>query len=129
MSEQTMTKVKGMASRTIDNAITLRPPVNIVEADQGFTLTAEMPGVPKDKVQVNVENGTLTLSGEIAIPTPEGMKATHAEVQLAAYQRSFTLSRELDTSKISALQTDGILTVFIPKAEHAQPRKIEVQIG
>lgn len=129
MSEQAMTKSNAAASHAAEKMVTLRPLVNIVEADNGFTLTAEMPGVPKEKVQVNVENGTLMLSGDIEIPTPEGMKATYAEVQTASYKRAFTLSRELDAAKIAASQTDGVLTVFIPKAEHAQPRKIEVQIG
>lgn len=108
---------------------TLRPLVSIVESDSGFTLTAEIPGVPKENVEVNVENDTLTLSGAIKIATPEGMEATHAEVQHMQYKRAFTLSRELDASKIQASQTDGVLTLNIPKAEHAKPRKIEVQIG
>ncbi|PID34326.1 MAG: heat-shock protein [Thiotrichales bacterium] len=108
---------------------TLRPLVSIVESDAGFTLIAEMPGVPKEGVDVNIENDTLTLSGTIKLETPEGMEATYTEVQDAHYKRAFTLSRELDVSKIQASQADGVLTLNIPKAEHAQPRKIEVQIG
>lgn len=130
MSNQTMTKRSESDSNSIaQSSITLRPLVNIAEAENGFTLTAEMPGVPKEGVEVNVENDTLTLAGDIKLPTPEGMKATYAEVQTARYQRAFTLSRELDTTKIEASQADGVLTLHIPKAEHAKPRKIEVQIG
>nr|CAA6829870.1 MAG: Heat-shock protein [uncultured Thiotrichaceae bacterium] len=108
---------------------TLRPLVSIVESDEGFTLTAEMPGVPKEDVEVNVENDTLTLSGQIKMVTPDGMEATYTEVQEARYKRAFTLSRELDVTKIQAAQADGVLTLTIPKAEHAQPRKIEVNVG
>lgn len=131
MSEQTMTQsTENAAAETkAENQVTLRPLVNIVEAETGFTLTAEMPGVSKEKVAVNVENNTLTLEGDIELTLPDKMEATYAEVQMARYKRAFTLSRELDTSKIEASQTDGVLTVHIPKAEHAQPRKIEVKIG
>ncbi|HPE61782.1 MAG TPA: Hsp20/alpha crystallin family protein [Thiolinea sp.] len=109
--------------------ITLRPLVSIVEQDTGFTLTAEMPGVPKDKVSVQVERDTLTLEGEMVLQLPEGMEANYAEVQSAHYKRAFTLSRELDTGRIEASQDNGVLTVRIPKAEHAQPRRIQVQVG
>lgn len=108
---------------------TLRPLVSIVESDKGFTLTAEMPGVPKEGVEVNVENDTLTLSGTIKLDTPDGLESTYTEIQDACYKRAFTLSRELDVSKIEASQADGVLTLTIPKAEHAKPRKIEVQVG
>ena len=83
----------------LDNAtkrtVTLRPLVNITEAESGFTLTAEMPGVPKEAVEVNVENDTLTLAGDIQFPQVEAMEGTYAEVQTSRYQRSFTLSLSL----------------------------------
>ena len=122
MSNQTMTK-------QTESTATLRPMVNIVETENGFTLTAEMPGVPKEAAEVNVENDTLTLAGDIRLPTPDNMQATHAEVRTARFKRAFTLSRELDTTKIEASQADGVLTLHIPKAEHAKPRKIAVQVG
>lgn len=108
---------------------TLRPLVTIVEEESGFTLTAELPGVPKENVHVHVENNILTLEGEIRLSTPEQMESTHAEISSAKYKRAFTLSRELDSTKIEASQRDGVLTLHIPKAEHAQPRKIEVQVA
>lgn len=116
------------ASKTAE-LVTLRPLVTIVEEESGFTLTAELPGVPKENVQVQVENHVLTLEGEIRLSTPEQMESTHTEVSTAKYKRAFTLSRELDSTKIEASQRDGVLTLHIPKAEHAQPRKIEVQVG
>ncbi|MFM2317402.1 MAG: Hsp20/alpha crystallin family protein [Thiothrix sp.] len=125
MTEQTN---QSITNKTTELA-TLRPLVTIIEEENGFTLTAELPGVPKENVQVNVENNVLSLEGEIRLSTPEQMESTHAEVSTAKYKRAFTLSRELDPSKIEASQRDGVLTLRIPKAEHAQPRKIEVQVG
>lgn len=93
MSDQNVTKSAETTAKKSEEMVTLRPLVSIVEADNGFTLTAEMPGVPKEGVEVNVENDTLTLTGSIKIDTPEGMEATYAEVQNARYQRAFTLSR------------------------------------
>ena len=60
---------------------------------------------------------------------PQGMQASHAEVQRTHYRRAFTLSRELDPVKVSAELSQGVLRLRIPKAEHAQPRRIEVQVG
>ncbi|TXH75431.1 MAG: Hsp20/alpha crystallin family protein [Thiothrix sp.] len=124
MTEQTKQTVTTKPELT-----SLRPVVTIIEEESGFTLTAELPGVPKENVQVNVENNVLTLEGEIRLQTPEDMKSTHAEISMAKYKRAFTLSRELDSTKIEASQRDGVLTLHIPKAEHAQPRKITVQVG
>jgi len=58
---------------------------------------------------------------------PEGMEAIYAEVRSPRYRRAFTLSRELDTGKINASLKEGVLSLRIPKAEHAQPRRIDVK--
>jgi HSP20 family molecular chaperone IbpA len=57
------------------------------------------------------------------------MQATHADVELSRYRRVFTLSKELDTQKVSAELANGVLRVRIPKAEHAQPRRIQVNVA
>jgi HSP20 family molecular chaperone IbpA len=108
---------------------TLMPPVNVFEDAAGITLYADLPGVPKDKLNLQVEADTLTIEGELSLDTPEGMEAIHAEIGLARYRRVFTLSKELDSEKISAELRNGVLTLRIPKAEHAQPRRIEVKVG
>lgn len=107
----------------------LMPPVDVFEDATGITLLADLPGVPRDRLHLQVEAETLTIEGEVALEVPEGMEATHAEVNLPRYRRVFTLSRELDTDKVSAELRNGVLTLRIPKAEHAQPRRIEVQIS
>jgi HSP20 family molecular chaperone IbpA len=89
-------------------------------------LYADLPGVPRDKLVINVESDTLTIEGELLLDVPEGMSATHADVNLPRYRRVFSLSKELDSEKIAASFEQGVLTLTIPKAEHLQPRKIEI---
>lgn len=107
---------------------TLMPPVDVVEDSNGITLYADLPGVPKDKLSLHVEADTLTIEGEVVLDIPEGMEPSHAEVGLSRYRRVFTLSKELDSGKVGAEFAHGVLRLRIPKAEHAQPRKIEVRV-
>ena len=105
------------------------PPVNVTEDSGGITLIADMPGVSKDKLSLQVESDTLTIEGEVSIDTPSGLDAMHVEVGLPRYRRVFTLSKELDSEKVSAEFNQGVLKLRIPKAEHAQPRKIAIQVS
>ncbi|WP_020559418.1 Hsp20/alpha crystallin family protein [Thiofilum flexile] len=108
----------------------LTPLVNIIENETGFTLTAEMAGVAKENIQVNVENSSLVLEGTVTLDLPDNFKLNYSEMPaVTRYRRVFVLNRDLDASKIEAVQKNGVLTVSIPKAEHAQPRKIQVQVG
>ena len=107
----------------------LLPPVDVIEDKEGITLYADMPGVPKDKLGVRVEAGTLTVEGEVSFSTAPGLEVTHAEVQLPRYRRSFTLGPELNSERINAEFRQGVLKLRIPKAEHAKPRKIEVKVA
>jgi len=111
------------------NDAALMPPVDVIEDSAGITLRADLPGVPKDKLKLQVEAGTLTIEGEVSIPTPEGMEATYAEVDVPRFRRVFTLSKELDTGKVSAEFKHGVLNLRIPKAEHAQPRRIDIKVS
>jgi HSP20 family molecular chaperone IbpA len=106
----------------------LMPPVDVIEDASGITLYADMPGVPKEKLQLHVEGDALTIEGDIDLEMPQGMEASHAEVSLPRYRRVFTLSKELDSTKVAAEFNQGVLKLAIPKAEHAQPRRVEVKI-
>ena len=106
----------------------LLPPVDVVEDATGITLYADLPGVPRDKLDLRVEGDQLNIEAELALPVPQDMTASHAEVGRSHYRRAFTLSKELDPEKVSAELNQGVLRVRIPKAEHAQPRKISVQV-
>jgi len=109
--------------------VALLPPVDVVEDSTGITLYADLPGVPRDKLDLRVEGDQLNIEAELALPLPQGMTPSHAEVSRASYRRAFTLSKELDPEKVSAELSQGVLRVRIPKAEHAQPRKISVQVN
>lgn len=107
----------------------LLPPVDVLEDSTGITLYADLPGVPKDKLHLRVEGDQLAIEADLGLSVPEGMTAGHAEVSLSRYRRTFTLSKELDADKVSAELSQGVLRVRIPKADHAQPRKITVQVA
>lgn len=108
---------------------TLLPRVDVTEDSTGITLLADLPGVSHDTLQVRADRDSLTIEGEIRQEMPEGLEPVYAEVQIARYKRVFTLSRELDSSAISAVLKDGVLNLRIPKQAEAQPRRIEVKVG
>ncbi|WP_084150367.1 Hsp20/alpha crystallin family protein [Azohydromonas australica] len=105
------------------------PRVDVLEDESGITLLADLPGVPREQLELKVEGDTLLIEGTVAAPTPEQLEPLYAEVRLPRYRRAFTLSRELDTGAIQAQLRDGVLNLRIPKQAHAQPRRIEVQVG
>lgn len=107
----------------------LLPQVDVYENKDGILLVADLPGVPKDKLELRVDNDTLLIEGDIVQDTPENMEAAYAEVRLSRYRRAFSLSSELDSSKIDAQLRDGVLNLRIPKHPHAQPRRIEVNVA
>lgn len=105
------------------------PLVDVLEDEAGITLLADMPGVPRDQLELRVEGDALHIEGRVQPSTPEGLEAIYAELRVPRYRRSFTLSRELDTARIDANLKDGVLTLRIPKQAHAQPRRITVNAG
>jgi HSP20 family protein len=107
----------------------LTPPVDVVEDASGITLYADLPGVSRDKLSLHVEADTLTIDAESGLSLPDGLTSQHTEVGLAKFRRVFTLSKELDTAKVSAELAQGVLKLRIPKAQHAQPRRIDVQVA
>ena len=105
----------------------LRPAVDIFEDASGITVQAEMPGVSKDRLNVQADRNSLVIEGTALIDMPKGMDALYADVRSTRYARSFVLSGELETDRIEANLKDGLLTVRIPKRAELRPRKIEVQ--
>ena len=108
---------------------TMIPRVDVFEDDAGITLLADLPGVPKDRLELKVDGDTLLIEGAIATPTPQDLQSVYAEIRGPRYRRAFVLSRELDPGKIDANLRDGVLNLRIPKQEHAKPRRIEVRSG
>ncbi|MEY8875844.1 MAG: Hsp20/alpha crystallin family protein [Leptothrix sp. (in: b-proteobacteria)] len=122
-------KTLAQSAREADQTRAVLPAVDVYEDEAGITLLADLPGVPKDRLELKVEGDALTIEGNMLPLTPEGVEPVYAELRVPRFRRSFTLSRELDTARIDANLKDGVLTLRIPKQAHAQPRRIEVSVG
>lgn len=102
------------------------PTTDIFETEQALSLIVEMPGVDKSKVDISVEGGVLVIEGQVDFSKYEGMHPVYTEYNIGHYRRSFTLSNKIDQGRISAEMKDGVLTLVLPKAEEAKPRRISV---
>lgn len=104
----------------------LAPPVDIYEKEDGLVVIADLPGVEKDGVNVQVERGVLTIEAKTSYGIPQD--AVQREFGLTNYFRQFELNSEVDQSRISANLKHGVLTIELPKQEQAKPKQIEVKI-
>jgi len=105
----------------------IRPAVNIIETEEGLILTADIPGASKDALDVNVEKGILTINAPAQHTAPG--TPVYREFELANYYRQFAIPESLDHEKTNAEYVNGILTLRIPKAEIAKPKRIAVQVS
>jgi len=103
----------------------IAPNVNIFEAQEGYVLQAEMPGVGKDGLEITLEGTEITITGRRAPESVVG-EPLFRERHTADYRRVFELDPAIDTSKVSAKINQGVLTVTLPKSERVKPRKITV---
>ncbi|WGS55187.1 Hsp20/alpha crystallin family protein (plasmid) [Paraburkholderia sp. D15] len=117
--------------RTPESArrVSITPAVDIVEDSHGITLWADLPGVPRDRLDVKVHDGRLYIEAEAVVPTPGDLRLHHAEIRAPFFARAFTLSEDFDTSKVDANLQGGVLKLSIPRREEARPRRIEVRAG
>lgn len=127
----TSSATTGASNAATDHADTrfVVPRIDVLEDETGITLLADLPGVPKESLELKVEGDTLLVEGTVATPMPQQLQSVYAELRVPRYRRSFTLSRELDAARIEANLKDGVLNLRIPKQEHARPRRIEVRAG
>lgn len=105
----------------------IKPAVNIIETEEGLTLTADIPGAAKDALEINVEKGILTITAPVSREMPGN--AGYTEFELASYYRQFAIPESLDHGKARAELANGILTLRVPKAEAAKPRRIEIKVS
>ena len=119
-------RAQGDAERTAPFVV---PPVDVFENESGITLLADLPGVSRDHLGVRVDGDSLFIEATATASGPENMELIWGEAQIPSYRRQFTLSRELDSSRIEAALKDGVLKLSIPKLEEAKPRRIEVRVG
>lgn len=131
MSEKTdVTTPKATLPQGVrETGYVLRPAVNIFEDAEGITLEADMPGVSRERLRLQVDKDALLVEGDIEFAMPEGIEALYADVRATSYSRSFVLSGELDADAIDASLKDGVLQLRIAKRADVRPRRIEVRVG
>jgi HSP20 family molecular chaperone IbpA len=108
--------------------VVMTPPVDIYETEEGILLLADMPGVPKENLDVHVDKNMLTIRGEMGDIVPKDISPLYVEFNGRAFERAFTLGPDVDVSKIEASMNAGVLKIFLPKSEEVKPRKIEVAV-
>ena len=114
--------------KTVESTRNIRqvvPLVDIYENNDEILLHAEMPGVKKDQISVNIDNGNLSLSGIRKLST-EGV-ADWAEFGDVEYQRVFSVPQTIDVEKVRAELIEGVLALHLPKSEAAKPKTIKVK--
>lgn len=124
---QTADKTPAEAPETTTGARLYRPLTDIVEREDRVTLMLEMPGVAPEDVDVTLESRVLTIRGKVRPTQPEKLQLAYAEYGEGDYERAFTLSDDFDPDKIDALVVNGVLTVTLPRAAEAKPKKIAVK--
>ena len=106
------------------------PKVNVYEYDDKIGIVAEIPGLDKGQLNVDVEEGVLTISGDKhGVWEEDGAKVLRRELKSSSFKRSFTLGEMLNGNDIKANFKDGVLSIEIPKIEPAKPKKHSVKIG
>ena len=104
-----------------------RPNVDILEKDDELLVLADVPGASADDIDVDFEDGTLTIDAKVAIRNDEDAEYLVREYGVGNYHRTFQVSEAVDGQEISAEYADGVLSLHLPKAEAAKPRKIGIK--
>jgi HSP20 family molecular chaperone IbpA len=112
-----------------ESMLVLVPAADVFEEADGITLQLDMPGVTKERLNLQADRNTLLIEGTVRLDVPDGMTALYADVRSTQYRRSFVLSDELESDKAEASLKDGVLTVRIPKRAELRPRRIEVRVA
>ena len=107
---------------------TWAPPVDVAETQEKIIVRAEVPGLRQEDIQIEFENGLLTIRGERKLEKSEGMTWHRVERVYGNFSRSFTLPRTVDPEKIAATYREGILEIDVPKKEEAKPKNIRIAV-
>ncbi len=127
MSEKVDIVTRDEQSPAVSKALTVTPSVDIFENDDEILLYADMPGVEKDAIAINLENGSLTINGHRTV-AGDG-EAQFEEFGEVEYERAFSVPQGIDINKVKANMNNGVLSLHLPKSEAVKPRQIEVQAG
>jgi len=101
------------------------PQADILEDPDTITVRADLPGVKRENLTIDVREGVLSLTATVD-PLPDSWEPVYHEYQVGGYERRFSVSDRIDTEKINATLANGVLTLVLPKAEAQKPRKIKV---
>jgi len=130
--EQSLAKTEAQSpaemERTRERSVFI-PRTDIYERDDALVLVADMPGVDEKTIDINVDRRVLTITGRVATEQVENYRLTYAEYETGDFERSFTLTEEVDVEKIEATVKNGVLRLVLPKSEEAKPRKSTVKAG
>lgn len=102
------------------------PDTDILERKDDIVLTADMPGVDEGSVDITLDKNVLTIGGKVTPSFPDGYRLALSEYGIGDYERSFTLSNEINRDRIQATMKNGVLRLVLPKAEAVKTRKIRV---
>ena len=122
--------------REFDNVLSNRvqdgiwsPKVNIVENEKGYTISAELPGVSKDDIDIDLKDNTLSIKGEKKVETKdETENYIRVESSYGKFERSFNVSDDIDRNSVNASFKDGVLTLVLNKKEESKPKQIKVEV-
>jgi HSP20 family protein len=107
---------------------TWAPPVDVAETQEKIIVRAEVPGLQQDDIQIEFENGLLTLRGDRKLEKQDGVTWHRVERVYGNFSRTFTLPRTVDPERISATYREGILEIEVPKKEEAKPKHIRIAV-
>ncbi len=132
MTDKTMEIEKKEEQTALENRFrpirrTLKPRIDLFEADETIMMTVDLPGVSEEDIDIVLEKDRLTISGIMAEQAPEGYRPVYSEFWRGDYKRSFVLSDDIDRDNIEAHFENGVLRLSLPKAEQAKARKIALQ--
>lgn len=103
------------------------PATDIVETPDHIALSVDMPGVDEKNIHITLENNVLTIRGDVIQDSPDNYNLLYSEYDNGDYYRSFTLSNKIDRDKIEAKYKNGVLRLYLPKAEELKPRQIKIK--
>lgn len=129
MNQSTRTgqnKPQGQPAPSREESRALVPPCDIYETAEGLTVVVDLPGVERDAVEVRVEEDVLTIRGAVKSAMPG--EPRHSEYRLADFSRQFQLTEHVAQDKIRADLKHGVLTLHLPKADKAKPKKVNVSV-
>lgn len=125
--EQTIEKREADMPETTHGGRVYRPLADIVETANGVQLMLDMPGVAERDLDVTLERRVLTIRGRVHSAAPGKLELVHAEYGEGDFERAFTMSDDFDPDRIEASLSNGVLTLSLPRAEAAKPKKINVK--